>query len=205
MAKAELLSISNERFPKGVALRIWKEATVVTVKKAGKSAGAHHSFLACRPNILRDRESNRKNSAQPPVLPGQDTTVCWLRKRYHPYLNARFIICTDGSATGGTLNGCGGKVVSEGEPANPSTLLTKLHRGAVLTSSYNGEKVAIRMAPEWRLQLSEVASICTGRQYLLKATQGGSADTSYLRRMNDKQVDNTTLPWTSGYNGIAGI
>ncbi len=51
------------------------------------------------------------------------------------HLNARFIIYTDGSATAGTLNGGAGMVVTEGDPANPTTLLTKQQRGAAFTSS----------------------------------------------------------------------
>ncbi len=67
------------------------------------------------------------------------------------HLNARLIIYTDGSATAGTLNGGAGKVVTEGGPATPTTLLTKQQRGAAITSSYDEEKAAMRMALEWLL------------------------------------------------------
>ncbi len=40
-------------------------------------------------------------------------------------------------------------VVTEGDPANPTTLLTKQQHGVVITSSYDEEKAAVRMAPEW--------------------------------------------------------
>ncbi len=46
-------------------------------------------------------------------------------------------------------------VVTEGDPASPTTLLTKQQRGAAFTSSYYEEKAAI-----------------------LKAIQSGSADTT---------------------------
>ncbi len=65
------------------------------------------------------------------------------------HLNVRFIIYTDGSATAGTLNCGAGTVVTEEDPANLTTLLTKQQRGAAITSSYNEEKAAIRMALEW--------------------------------------------------------
>ncbi len=64
-------------------------------------------------------------------------------------LNARFIIYIDGSPTGGTPNGGAGMVVTEGDPANPTTLLTKQQRGAAITSSYDEEKAVMRMALEW--------------------------------------------------------
>ncbi len=51
----------------------------------------------------------------------------------------RFIIYTDGSATAGTLNGGAGMEVTEGDPTNPTTLLTKQQRGAAITSSSDRE------------------------------------------------------------------
>ncbi len=76
----------------------------------------------------------------------QDDTTPYLSFIRH--LNARFIIYTDGSATAGTLKGGGGLVVTEGDPANPKTLLTKKQHGAAFTSSYDEEKAAIHMALE---------------------------------------------------------
>ncbi len=40
----------------------------------------------------------------------------------------------DGLATARTLSGGAGMVVTEGDPANPTTLLTKQQRGAAITS-----------------------------------------------------------------------
>ncbi len=44
MAKAELLLIINESFPKGVVPGIWEKATILPLKKAGKSPGAISSY-----------------------------------------------------------------------------------------------------------------------------------------------------------------
>ncbi len=77
-------------------------------------------------------------------------------------------------------------VVTEGDPANPTTLLTKQQRGAAFTSSYGEEKVAMRMALEWLLPSHAAAAICTDSQSLLKAIQIGFADTTDLRRMLNK-------------------
>ncbi len=86
-------------------------------------------------------ESLQNPAALPPYQlapPGsQDDTTPYLSFIRH--LNARFIIFTDGSATAGTLNGCAGLLVTEGDPANPTTLLTKQQRGAAITSSYDEE------------------------------------------------------------------
>ncbi len=113
--------------------------------------------------------------------------------------HARFIIYADGSATAGTLNGGAGMVVTEGDPANPTTLLTKQQRGAAFTSSYDEEKAAMRMALEWLLPSHAAAAICTDSQSLLKAIQSGSADTTDLRRMLNKRAGKTTLLWIPGH------
>ncbi len=63
-----------------------------------------------------------------------DTNPCLSFIRH---LNDRFVIYTDGSATAGTLSGGAGMVATEGDPANPTTLLTNQQRGAAITSSYD--------------------------------------------------------------------
>ncbi len=75
---------------------------------------------------------------QPPV-----NNLSFIRR-----LNARIIIYTDGSATAGTLSRGAGMVVTEGDLASPTTLLTKQQRGAAFTSSKDKEKAAMRMALE---------------------------------------------------------
>ncbi len=84
-------------------------------------------------------------------------------------------------------------VVTEGDPDNPTTLLSKQQRGAAFTSSYDEEKAAMRMALEWLLPSHATAAICTDSQSLLKAIQSGSADTTDLRRMLNKRAGKTTL------------
>ncbi len=74
-----------------------------------------------------------------------------------------------GSATAGKLHGGVGMVVTEGDPANPTTRLTKQQRRAAITSSYDEEKPVMCMAPAWLLPSHEAAATCTGSQSLLKA------------------------------------
>ncbi len=52
-------------------------------------------------------------------------------------------------------------VLTEEDPANPMTLLTKQQCGAAITSSYDREKAAMRLAFEWLLPPNAAAAICT--------------------------------------------
>ncbi len=84
-------------------------------------------------------------------------------------------------------------VVTEGDPANPRTLLTKQQRGAASTSSYDEEKAAMLMALEWFSPSHAAAAICTDSQSLLKAIQCGSADTADLKSVLNERAEKTTL------------
>ncbi len=95
-------------------------------------------------------------------------------------------------------------VVTEGDPASPTILFAKQQRGPAFTSSYDEQKAAMRMALEWLLPSHAATAICTDSQSLLKATQSGSADTTYLRRILSKRAGKTTLLWIQGHHGIAG-
>ncbi len=95
-------------------------------------------------------------------------------------------------------------VVTEGKPANPTTLLAKQQRGAAFTSSYDEEKAAICMALECILLSQATLAIYTDTQLTLKATQAGSADTTDIRHMLNKRADNTILLWIPDHQGIAG-
>ncbi len=96
-------------------------------------------------------------------------------------------------------------MVTEGDPTNTMTLLTKQQRGAAITSSYDEEKAAMRMALEWLSASHTAAAICTDSQSLFKAIQSGSADTADLRSMLNKRTGKTTLLWIPSHHGIAGI
>ncbi len=54
-----------------------------------------------------------------------------------------------------------GMVVAGGDPANPTTLLTKQQRGAAITSPYDEEKTTMRMTLEWLLPSQEAVAIRT--------------------------------------------
>ncbi len=100
------------------------------------------------------------------------------------------------------LSGGAGMVVTKGDPANPMTLHTKQQRLAAITSSYDEEKVVMRMTLEWLLP-SHVA-ISTDSRSFLTAIQSGFTDTADLRRVFNKRAGKTTLLWIPGHQGIAG-
>ncbi len=79
-------------------------------------------------------------------------------------------------------------VVTEGDPANPTTLLTKQERGVPFISSYAQEDVVMHTTLEWLPPSPEATAICTDRQTLLMTIQIGSVDASDLRRLLDKRA-----------------
>ncbi len=115
--------------------------------------------------------SSRSVHADNLAPPGsQDDTAFYLS--FIRRLNARFIIYSDGSATARTLNGGAGMVVTEGDLANPTTLLTKqqhdegkeasnyrlcsptiLHQsplhGVAFTPSFAQKAATMQLALEW--------------------------------------------------------
>ena len=64
------------------------------------------------------------------------------------YINAEITIYTDGSATGGTLDGGAAAVVTTGDPRHPIVSETIKKRGAVYTASYDEEVLAMELAVE---------------------------------------------------------
>ncbi len=60
-------------------------------------------------------------------------------------------------------------MITEGDPANPKTLITKKQRGTAITSSYEDKKAAVHMAPEWLLPPHEAGAKRTESQSFRKA------------------------------------
>ncbi len=90
-------------------------------------------------------------------------------------------------------------VVTEGDPANPTTLLTKQQRGAAITASYDEKKAVMRTALEWLSPSHAAAAICTDSQLLYKTIQSGTADTADLRGMLNKRAGKATQLWIPGH------
>ncbi len=71
-AKTELLSIFNESFSKGDVPGIWKEATILPLKKAGKPPGAISSY---RPTVKVHTTEIDRLAAKPPKWCHQNDTT----------------------------------------------------------------------------------------------------------------------------------
>ncbi len=63
----------------------------------------------------------------------------------HQTPGVHFVTQTDGSLTAGTVTGSTGMVVTDGNFANPTILLTKTQSGAAITSSCDKEKASVSM------------------------------------------------------------
>ena len=64
-------------------------------------------------------------------------------------IGADFNIYTDGSASGGLIDGGAGVVVTRGNPTSPRVVKTIRRRGASFTCSYEEEKRALEEAVHW--------------------------------------------------------
>ncbi len=117
---------------------------------------------------------------------------------------AHVTIYTDGSATGGTTAGGAALVAPVGDLGEPVTIHTPKAHGVELTSSYEEEKAALLLAPDWARANcpTERISICNDSQSLPKAIQSGPHDTQSIRQLLDNREGLTTLIWVPGHKGI---
>ncbi len=87
MANTELLSIFNEGFSKGAVPGIWKEATILPLKKSRQITGGHLLLPTCQPHILCCHD-NGEIGAQPVIQPSGDKKMALQRTGWLPrYLN----------------------------------------------------------------------------------------------------------------------
>ncbi len=89
-------------------------------------------------------------------------------------------------------------VVTEGDPANPTTFFTKQQRELAITSSYDEEKATMRMAFEWLFPSNVAAVICTDSKSRLERSRAAP------QTLLSKQAGKSTLLWIPGHHGIAG-
>ena len=122
-------------------------------------------------------------------------------------IGADFNVYTDGSASGGLIDGGAGVVVTRGNPTSPRVVKTIRRRGAHLTCSYEEEKRALEEAVHWLQtgvpQNSSVA-VFTDSQSLCIALLGKSTGLDPLRfnlRGLRRQI---TIQWIPGHCNILG-
>ena len=120
-------------------------------------------------------------------------------------INANITIYTDGSASGGTLEGGAAAVITTGNPRHPTVSETLTKRGAIYTSSYEEEVRAMETAVGW-LEESRPASalIITDSQSLCEALQGYEPELDNLRLKIRNLSFPLTIQWVPGHSDIPG-
>jgi ribonuclease HI len=69
-------------------------------------------------------------------------------------------VYTDGSATGGTLDGGSAAVVTRGDPEEPVVVVSLSRKGAHFTSSFETEIQALTLAADWLKSSGETGPVC---------------------------------------------
>ena len=87
-------------------------------------------------------------------------------------LQADIVIYTDGSRKAGIENGGAAAVVTQGNASNPIILETLKEKGRALTSLYEEEKAALKLAMKWIVVKPQPSiAICSDSHSLLKAIE----------------------------------
>jgi len=120
-------------------------------------------------------------------------------------INASITIYTDGSASGGISNGGAAAVITTGNPEHPTVSETLMKRGAIFTSSYDEEVLAMEMAVGWLIDNPpSSALIITDSQSLCEALQGHDPNLDQLR-LNIKNLPlPLTVQWVPGHSDVPG-
>ena len=122
-------------------------------------------------------------------------------------VNAETTIYTDGSAFAGIFEGGSAVVVTEGDPASPTTIHNIQRKGAPFTCSYEEEVDAMIAATEWiRDNITDGSStmICTDSQSLCQALQAFNIETEIIRKNASDCSGSIVLQWIPGHSAIPG-
>ena len=93
----------------------------------------------------------------------------------------------------------------QGNASNPIILETLKEKGRALTSSYEEEKAALKLAMKWIVLKPQTSiAICSDSQSLLKAIGCMSLDTAPFRDKFNKLSSNLTLQWVPGHENVPG-
>lgn len=125
------------------------------------------------------------------------------------FANCDTIIYTDGSASGGMSEGGSAVVVTEGPPTSPITIDTITKKGRALTSSFETELTAIRLAAQYVSEKELVGEvlICTDSLAAVTAlknrTHKGTDVQETAKALNDT-VQKLHIQWVPGHSGLEG-
>ncbi len=120
----------------------------------------------------------------------------WFRPIAAPPIHRRPAFRCAGNSEGGA-----GMVITKGDSAIPTALLTKQQRGAAIN------RHATKRKRHWLFaRVAPTIARSRGHMYcqVITSFQSGSTDTSDLRPMLDKRVGWTTLLWIPGHYRFAG-
>ena len=116
-------------------------------------------------------------------------------------IGADFNVYTDGSASGGLMDGGAGVVVTRGNPTSPEFVKTMQRKGACFTCSYEEEK-RILEETVFRLQTgvpkSSSVTVFTDSQSICAALLEKSSDSIF------KVSEYQSLQWIPGHSDILG-
>ena len=122
-------------------------------------------------------------------------------------LNADIIIYTDGSADAGMRSGGAAAVITEGPPEDPIVKDVIEVKGAALTTSYEEECEAMKMAVSWIATYADESVevlIVTDSQSLCKAIIEQNEGTDVLRTALDNCQQKIKIQWIPGHAGVEG-
>ena len=120
---------------------------------------------------------------------------------------ANIVIFTDGSASGGTLNGGSAAIITTGDLEYPETTTRILKRGALFTSSFEEELQAMENAISWCIEHQapqECVLIATDSQSLCQALLGNGVSTHQLKLQLDLCCGRIIIQWIPGHAEVAG-
>jgi ribonuclease HI len=135
----------------------------------------------------------------------QDTMVT-IRERCG---GCRIIIYTDGSAAEGFRKGGSAAVVTTGEPGDPTVLDRIRQKGRPITSSFEAELTAIRLAAGWLVEEggTDTVAICTDSRAAVMALEAlvpKSRDAMDTALALDAVRRRVVIQWVPGHSGVQG-
>jgi ribonuclease HI len=115
-------------------------------------------------------------------------------------------IYTDGSASGGTTDGGSAVVITTGTAEEFREVAVLRCRSAGITSSFEEEREALRLAAEW-INANDPPPpvlVCSDSQSALSALAAGSSEMSEVRQLLDSAPTLVHLQWIPGHCDLPG-
>ena len=184
------------------------------VQENRQKSGANPSTATKYPHSATSPGKRLEWTRSLPLSPGGGLKSLPYSGESRRHCNARahklclqYNIYTNGSASGGTIKGGTGVVVTSGNTMQPTIVANLQQRGATTTCSYNEELRAMQMAVDWsNKNVSEDSSVTvfTDSQSLCIALKGTSPAVDGLRRAISTAKSQITIQWVHGHFSVPG-